>query len=352
MYIFKSKKLSVSLTVVSMFVLGLVFAAGCGSSGGSGGSSALSATVNGYTIQDAAQGKVNFNVSALNSSKGLVTGTITNPQVSNLTASGTGITSLNVKANNLMVSGAGAITGTANVCGDITSQGDLTSAITLDSTGSMSSSDPNNLRGDAARQFISRMAGLDKASLSSFDTSTAPTSGYLAIHIWQDFTSDKTLLDQAVTNAVFAGGSTNLWDAAYDSANLLATVSGANKVSLIFTDGYENSSSKLLTDAISQAQANKVRVYTVGLGSDCSMINCTDLQNLAASTGGTFAIATDPTQLQTQFDNMFNATKASGCINVQFSVNSAPPVAGTTISGTVSFEVNNQSTSGKFTVAF
>ena len=352
MYISKTKKLMVSLTVVSMFVLSMVYAAGCGSSGGGGGSSALSATVNGYTIQDAAQGKVDFNVSALDGSKSLVTGAITNPQVSNLTASGTGITSLNVKANNLTTAGAGPITGSAIVCGDITSKGDLTSALTLDSTGSMSSSDPNNLRGDAAKQFISRMAGTDKASISSFDTSTAPTSGYLAIQIWQDFTSDKTLLDKAVTSAVFAGGSTNLWDAAYDSANLLATVSGANKVSLIFTDGYENSSSKVLTDAISQAQANKVRVYTVGLGSDCYMINCTDLQTLAASTGGTFAIATDPTQLQTQFDNMFNATKASGCINVQFSVNNAPPVAGTTISGTVSFDVNDKSTSGKFTVTF
>ncbi len=352
MHMFKNKRLPVYITAVSIVTLGMAFAAGCGSSGGSGGSSALSATVNGYTIQDAAQGKVNFNVSALDSSKSLVTGTITNPQVSNLTASGIGITSLNVKTNNLTVSGAGAVAGTAGVCGSITSKGDLTCSITLDSTGSMSSSDPNDLRGDAARQFISRMASTDKASLSSFDTSTSPTSGYLAIHVWQDFTSDKTLLGQAVTSAVFAGGSTNLWDAAFDSANLLATISGANKVSLIFTDGYENSSSKLLADAISQSTANNVRVYTVGLGSDCSMINCTDLQNLAASTGGTFAIATDPTQLQTQFDNMFNATKASGCINVQFSVNGAPPVAGTTISGTVSFDVNNQSTSGKFTVTF
>jgi len=350
MDIFKNKKSFVLFAAISIVAISMVVAAGCGSSGGSGGRGALSATVNGYTIEDAAQGKVNFNVSALDSSKSLVTGTITNPKVSNLTVSS--ITSLNVKGNNLTVSGADTVAGTASVCGNITSQGDLTCAITLDSTGSMLWNDPNNLRGDAARQFISRMTSKDKASLSSFDTSTTPTSGYLAIYIWQDFTSDKTLLDQAVNNAVFAGGGTNLWDAAYDSANLLATITGGNKVSLIFTDGEDNSSSKLLSDAISQAKANNVRVYTVGLGTDCSEINCTDLQNLAASTGGTFAIATDPTLLQTMFDNMFNATKAAGCISVKFLVNGAPPVAGMTISGTISFDVNSQSASGKFSVTF
>ena len=112
-------------------------------------------------------------------------------------------------------------TGSASVCGQIVVQQQVTAAITLDATGSMSWTDPNRLRNQAAKAFIDRLSSQDRASVASFETGRAPTTGFRAITLWQGLTSDKQLLKAAVDRATYEGSATNLWDAVADSADIV-----------------------------------------------------------------------------------------------------------------------------------
>ena len=314
----------------------LLAVAGCGSNR----FAPAKVTLNGYTI-DRDSGTVSFNLSAFNYADELITGGIVeNPSVT--------ITEARDASGN-RISGVSA---TARVCGNITSHDAILAVVTLDSTGSMEYNDPSGLRSDAAKAFIDRLGAGDLAAVASFDTSTTPTPGFSAIHIWQDFTSDKESLKEAVDDATFNGGGTNLWDAVVDDVDLLMTrQSSAEKVALVLTDGADTSSSHSSAYAADYARTNGVKVYMIGLG-DPDSLDFSEMQNVATETGGLFAAASDPEQLSEMFDGMFNATKASFCISVQFSVNGAPPAPGTTISGTLSFVVNKRSFDVDYTVTF
>ncbi len=296
-------------------------------------------TLNGYTI-DRSQGKVNFNLSAFDAQGNLIgQGTVENPQVTGLSAedsSGSPVT---------------GVQATATVCGQITVQQNVTCAITLDATGSMSSNDPNEDRNAAAKAFIDRMTAGDLAGVASFDTGTTPTGSYLAIHIWQDFTSDTAALKNAVDSATFAGSATNLWDAVYDDVDWLLTQSTSNRIALVLTDGLDNSSSKTAQEAADYATQHGIKVYMVGLG-DPNSLDFTSMQDVATQTGGLFAVAQDPAQLTNLFDGIFNASKASFCITVTFTINGSPPPAGTHITGTLTFVLNGTPSKIDFDVIF
>lgn len=166
-------------------------------------------SLNGYTV-NRSEGSASFNLSALDANGSvLTTGKVENPGV-----------------KNLKTSGSANIVGTATICGQISVQQELSCLITLDSTGSMSSTDPNQKRRDAAKAFVGRMTSSDQAAVASFDTGTSPTPPYLAIRLWQSFTADKSLLNTAIDQATFASGGTNLWDAVYDGVDLLKAKNG------------------------------------------------------------------------------------------------------------------------------
>jgi len=233
------------------------------------------------------------------------------------------------------------------VCGQITgSSGDITGILTLDATGSMYSSDPTQLRADAAKGFVARMASTDRVAVASFDTSSTPTAGYLAIDLHQGLTSNKALLNTAIDAATFDGGTTNLWDAGVDSANYLAAVTGSNKMAVLLTDGADNSSSKAPSDVITAANAAGVKVYTVGLG---SYVDAQDLIDIASQTSGTYTQVQDATDLSGLFDGIFNATQAAGCIRVQFS---PVPASGHIIKGRLTFEADGQLLTADYIVVF
>jgi len=304
-----------------------------------GGGIPTKVTLNGYTI-NRSQGAVSFNLSAFDAQGNLIEqGTVENPQVSGLSAedsSGSPVT---------------GVQGTATVCGQITVQKNVTCAITLDATGSMSSNDPNEDRNAAAKAFIDRMTAGDLAGVASFETGTTPTGNYLAIKIWQDFTNDKTALKNAVDQATFAGSATNLWDAVYDDVDWLLTQNTSNRIALVLTDGQDNSSSKTAQDAADYAAQHGIKVYMVGLG-DPASLDFTSMQDVATQTGGLFAVAKDSTQLTNLFDGIFNASKASFCITVTFTINGSPPPAGTRITGTLTFTLNGVPSRVDFDVVF
>lgn len=310
--------------------------AACSRTSGTSAGTPAKATVNGVSAIDTAAGTASLSVSALDAANRVLgSGTITNPSATVVSVTSAGVASQAVYAV------------TAQVCGDITSStGDITAALTLDATGSMSLSDPNNLRNDAAKAFIGRMATTDRAAVASFDSSTTPTGSYLAIKVWQDLTSDDALLDTAVDSATFAGGLTNLWDAGVDSVALLAGASGSNKLVVLLTDGEDNSSTKTASDVSTAANNANVRVFTIGLG---AYVNSTELAQIAADTGGTFNQVADAADLTGLFDGVFNASQAAGCVGLQFS---PAPTSGQTFAGQLSFSVNGTPLSTNYSITF
>ncbi len=312
-----------------LLCLWLVLASTLTACGGSQTSTApeskiASATFNGVSKIDPVAGTAQLSISALDKDKNVLeTGTI-----SEVTAT----------INNFLGGSFTASQVSASVCGNIASKSATNSALhaalTLDSTGSMTDSDPNQLRDDAAKSFLTRLGSDDQVAVNSFDTSTDATVPYTAVKVWQDFTSDKALLETAITSATFENGGTNVWDAGVDSIQLLKTASGDNKMVVLFTDGEDNASTKEPIDVISEANLAGVAVYTIGLGTTLSFA---DLVTLSSSTGGTFNQVAEAKDLQGLFDNVFNASQAAGCVALSFTP--APP-SGTTISGTVSFKVD------------
>lgn len=286
---------------------------------GGGGSTApttpaaTSGTINGVRVLDANTYQVGF--TPLDGTQVVSTATLTSVTVTDLSA--------------------GAAT--ASVCGNVQGQSVISTAITLDSTGSMSFTDPNQLRRDAAKAFVARLRSSDTAAVLSFDTDTTPSAGMNAAYQWQAFTSDKTALNTAIDKATFDGGATPLYDAVIDASKLAKANAGSGKPGvLVLTDGEDNSSSADVAAAIAAAKANGTAVYAIGLDAGSSLA-FTDLQNLASQTGGLFQIATDAKQLQTFFDQVFNSFVAQGCVQINFT---NKPAANTVITGKLHITVS------------
>lgn len=305
-----------------------------------------SITVNGF-VPGSSPGTAQLSVSAFDTHGELLeSGALTEPALSGMAiAAPAGLRTQS--AARLTAS----VTGTATVCGNIVSLGAVTAAITLDATGSMSYTDPQELRRGAAKQFIARLAGKDSAAVSSFDTGTPPSPGYTAMHIWQDFTTVHAALNSAVDHATFAGGSTPLWSATDDSRLFLLGHAGTNRVAVVLTDGGDNASYVDRDQVVANAQAAGVRLFMIGLGGD-AYIDGSGMKDAAARTGGLFARADKADELVGLFDGVFNASRAAGCLNVTLQVDGAEPAHGTSIQGLLTVKVDGTPVSGRFRVDF
>jgi hypothetical protein len=289
----------------------------------------VKATFNGVRKIDAATGNAQISVSALDKDNRLLpSGTITEPTVTVSSATSSG---LNSRAT---------FQATSNVCGSIASSaGNLTVLLTFDGSGSMSDTDPKELRNQAAKSFVDRMGSSDQAMVGSFSTlvSLPPIS---------DLTSDKVKLKAAIDKATYASGGTNLWGAAFESANLIATASGSSKIAIIFTDGEDTSGRYTPSEVIANATAKGIKIYMVGFGVS---INATEMTQVANGTNGIYRGVGTASDLKDLFNTTFNAATSSGCIEMKFS---PTPVVGTTVSGTVQFKVNGTALNTPFTINF
>jgi len=335
------RRLHSAVKFLGLLGVGLVFLlSGCGGSSSTTYVPPQQVVVNGYTV-DPNSGVAQLSLSALDDKNNLITsGVVQDAKVVDIQAE-------DINTGDPLPQ----VTGTARVCGQITAQQAVTCAMVLDATGSMASNDPNEMRKTAAKDFVARMTSSDLAGVASFSTDITPTDPYLAIHIWQDFTNDKAALESAIDDATQASGGTNLWDAVYDSVDWLMQQVSQNKVALILTDGEDNASTKTSQEAADYAVANGIKVYMIGLG-DPTSLDFAEMQNVAALTGGLFAAAQDANELTKLFDGVFNASKASFCVEVEIRVNGAPPSPGTRVQGTINVTVNNKTLPVDFDVIF
>jgi VWFA-related protein len=158
----------------------------------------------------------------------------------------------------------------------------LAVSLVLDSSGSLTSSDIGNIK-LAAISFINMLQPGDLVAVYNF---------WDYVQLVQDYTSDKSAAIAAV-NTLSSGGSTTLYDAIYQAADHSQTV-GGRKALVVMTDGEDTASSHTLTDAVTEAMAARVPVFTIGFGS----ANGSVLSSIANQTGGVFYQASGSSELQ------------------------------------------------------
>ena len=212
--------------------------------------------------------------------------------------SGNPITDLNVANIQVLEDGLPAVVTDVRTVGQAGQP--ISIAMVLDRSGSMGYQGNLDLE-TAASTFVNLMAPDDSAEVINFSSS---------VHVDQPFTTDKNLLLSAIQGKS-AGGSTALWDAAYQGVVDTAAKGGRMAV-LVMTDGYNNSSSHTQADVIDAAKAAGIPVFTIGLGGSVDP----GLQQLALQTGGLHFDAPTSAELQQVYQKV--SGQLAGQLQVSF----------------------------------
>ncbi len=104
------------------------------------------------------------------------------------------------------------------------------------------------------------------------------------VPITYDMHSLKYMLD--FLEVGMAGSSTAIGDGLARSLDMLQKSHTKNKVIILITDGYQNSGTTKIKDAVERAKALHVKIYTIGLGKK-SDYDKKLLEHIAKDTGGT-----------------------------------------------------------------
>lgn len=165
-------------------------------------------------------------------------------------------------------------------------------ALIIDSSGSMTSNDPQNQRKNAAKVFIDAMQDDDQIAIIDFDSSVrVPWS-------LQKVGGDRSA-PRAAVDTIDSSGTTNILAALQTGWNQLNASTMENpKAAVFLTDGADtegNSDAKILSAAASYA-AKGWRIFTIGLVGSGSVDEAL-LQQIATNTGGAYSRLTSPDQL-------------------------------------------------------
>jgi len=138
-------------------------------------------------------------------------------------------------------------------------------SLVLDRSGSMDGQATYNLNSAATTFVNDLLKGGDKAEIIDFSSS---------ISVTQSLTSDKSLLNSAISNPLQVGGMTALFDAIAKGISELTSINSRSAV-IAMTDGGENASVNYKTEdsVINYAKSNKVPVFTIGLFTGTSTFN-------------------------------------------------------------------------------
>lgn len=151
----------------------------------------------------------------------------------------------------------------------------------IDSSGSMSSNDYNELRLEAAKQFVAKLGDKDRAAVIDFDNYAS---------LYQAFTSDHEALNNAIDRIDDSGG-TNLSSGISLAINQFTSDAydrtDAAKYIIFLTDGDGSYS----TSYTQTAANNGITIYTIGLGSG---VRESTLRAIAEGTDGKYYFASTP----------------------------------------------------------
>ncbi|NIA31369.1 MAG: VWA domain-containing protein [Actinobacteria bacterium] len=159
-------------------------------------------------------------------------------------------------------------------------------ALTIDRSRSMHGQDITDAK-SAANTFVDRMTANDKAAIISFNDQ---------VKVDQTFTSNKTLLKNAISSLTAQGG-TAIYDAVIESVNLTQLQAG-RKAIVLMTDGADRDSNALIDEAISSAVQANLPVFTIGLGLTRGSSEEQKLVRIANETGGQYYYAPTSAELE------------------------------------------------------
>jgi Mg-chelatase subunit ChlD len=235
--------------------------------------------------------------------------------------------------------------------------------VILDDSGSMSGSDPNKLRKAATVSFLNTLGADDKVLLTDYGTTGSDLRDLLCMSAGGTesscsppkaiFSADKAALVKA-TEAIEDGGGTPLFESCVQMMPLVDSVKDGRRGVLLLSDGKPNSDSQ--RDAChSAAKAAQIPVFTVGLGPAAEGDKRVDpdavkvLRELANDTGGSYASANDPAQLDSLFRNMGTALARGSCRTTAKIADAATKILpGTKVTGEVSIGANGAKATFEF----
>ena len=215
---------------------------------------------------------------------------------------------------------------------------ELSAMLDLDSSGSMSSNDPNQLRKDASRQFVDALAPTDAVAVCDFGPN--PTEGFSDTRLLSEFTVDRALIDSAI-DEVMASGGTPMFQSIVEVLDYYASVypeGDGNRTLLVLGDGQPNGGGSL-DEACLKSQQVGIPINTIGFGpaADKSPVAQQDavqtLRDLADCSGGAYTGVVDANALGDAFAGFGEAARAG---RVTITVRFDPvPTSGTTGGGSV-----------------
>ncbi len=138
----------------------------------------------------------------------------------------------------------------------------------------------------AGNAFIDELNGvIDEAAIIAFNE---------VAWVVQSMTTIKPHLYNAI-NGLSTGGYTAVWDGIYTGlTELIANGVNTNRAVIAVTDGTNSAGSRTPADIISIANRNRIRVFTIGLG---TAVDEAELKEIANTTGGQYYQTQNPSQL-------------------------------------------------------
>jgi len=198
--------------------------------------------------------------------------------------------------------------------------------VIIDDSGSMSSSDPKYLRREATKTFLNTLGAEDKVLLTDYGAGGNPlrdlvceanNGGTACKKPTGAFTNDRQALLKATEKLVSSGG-TPLYASCEQMIPFVDGIKDQRRGVLLLSDGQPTDKAK--RDAChSAAKAAQIPVFTVGLGPaaegdakvepDAVQV----LRELSTETGGSYASANNPAELDRLFQNMGTALARGSC---------------------------------------
>ena len=191
----------------------------------------------------------------------------------------------------------------------------------MDSSGSMKTTDPEDLRKPAAKLLVSLLGEDDQASIISFSDQGYPVTHLLSVHT----AGGQDALFAAIDKVSSRGVYTNLYGAVAKARDILAEDSDPERRKLIvlMSDGHmdlgdeEKSrahTQKLLTELTPLLLQDNIELQTIAFTEQSDK---TLLAQIARETGGRFYVADSDQELHNSFSQIFENTAQPNMLPVE-----------------------------------